>query len=122
MVADGDPPLVLGLINDTTDLFESIVANKAFVVHVADTGHQRYSEAFAGLRPSPGGLFVSLDVDDGPYGPVISDLRVRAYCRLDGVTRAGSHRIVAGRIEQADLGEPDAPLVRFRGRYRELND
>lgn len=121
VVADGEPALVLGLINDTTDLFEAVMSSEAFIVHVVEEHQHVYSERFAGLRPSPGGLFAGLDVADGPHGPVLRDLPVRAYCRLDGVSPAGFHQVVAGRIEGLDLGEPGLPLIRFRGRYRGLN-
>ena len=122
VVADGEPPLVLGLINDTTSLYDTIVDSGSFVVHVAEEHQQRMSEVFAGLRPSPGGMFTSVGFHDGPYGPVLDDLAVRAFCRLDDVSRAGSHHVISGRIEEASLGQPLAPLVRFRGRYRELSD
>ena len=122
VIADGDPPIVVGLINDTADLYDAIEGTGAFVVHVADVQHRQFSERFAGLRPSPGGLFAGLEVHDAAHGPVLIDLPVRAYCRLDNVSRAGYHRVITGRIDEADLGEPDSPLVRFRGHYRRLSD
>ena len=78
------------------------------------------SDRFAGIRPSPGGLFAGLDVTDGAHGPVITTVATRAECSLSTVADAGWYQLVEGAIESVILGEPTEPLLRFRGRYRGL--
>ena len=120
VIADGEPPLVLGLMKDTADLFTSIQETGRFVVHVAERDDRTLADRFAGLRPSPGGLFAGEEVEDTEWGPVLTRLVNRASCRLVGEVAAGYQRLVQGAIERIDLDELESPLVLFRGRYRSL--
>ncbi len=120
VVADGDPPSVLGLMNQTTDLFAAIEETGAFVVHVLEDHDSALADRFAGLRPSPGGLFVDQDVTDSRWGPVLKARTNRAFCRLIDHSPAGYQRLVRGAIERIDVEELASPLVLFRGRYRAL--
>lgn len=120
LIADGDPPFVLGLLNDTTDLWDSITRTGAFVVHLLEEQDHVLSDEFAGLRPSPGGPFSRLEVEDSGWGPVLSQRKNRAFCRLRASEAAGYQHSVRGEIERIELDELDSPLVLFRGRYRGL--
>ena len=120
VVADGDPPSVLGLMNDTTDLFAAITETGSFVVHVLERDDRLLADRFAGLRPSPGGLFVDQSVTDSQWGPVLTTIVNRACCRLLDHSLAGYQRLVRGAIERIDVEELHSPLVLFRGRYRVL--
>jgi flavin reductase (DIM6/NTAB) family NADH-FMN oxidoreductase RutF len=120
LVAEGRPSAVIGLINDTTDLWDAIVHSERFVVHVLGEDHRELAERFAGQRPSPGGLFQGLDVTEGEFGPVLTDLEDRARCRLFDSIDSGYQRIVRGLIQEVEVGELDAPLVHFRGGFRGL--
>jgi flavin reductase (DIM6/NTAB) family NADH-FMN oxidoreductase RutF len=120
LVAEGEPSLVLGLINDTTDLWERIEETGAFIVHVLREGEVRLAERFAGTRPSPGGLFEGLDTTDSEYGPVLTDHEDRVLCRFIGATVEGYHRLVRGRIEEVELGQSGSPLAHHRGKFHDL--
>lgn len=120
LVADGRPPVVLGLMNDTTDLYAAITATRSFVVHVLDRSQATLSEEFAGLRPRPGGPFAGRRVHDGPHGPVLDEVADRAFCRLVDDSEAGYQRLVRGAVEAVEVSELTSPLVLFRGRYRSL--
>lgn len=122
MVAEGRPALVLGLINDTTELFEAVMTTERFVVHVLERADRPLAERFAGLKPSPGGPFVGLELEDDPYGPVLAGLATRARCRMVGATETGYHRLVTGAIEHLDVDSLMHPLAHFRGRYRGLDE
>jgi flavin reductase (DIM6/NTAB) family NADH-FMN oxidoreductase RutF len=67
-------------------------------------------------------LFVGLDVEDGPCGPIIATLGTRAHCRLERSVETGFHRLVTGLIEQIDVEARSEPLLYYRGRYRRLGD
>ena len=122
LVADGRPPSVLGLMNDTTDLLEAIRATGRFVIHVLERADVTMSEEFAGLRPRPGGPFADRPVEDGEFGPVITSISDRALCRFTGDSEAGFQRLVRGAVEGVEVAELDSPLVLFRGRYRSLDE
>ncbi len=121
LLAQGEPWSIFGLIGETTDLWEAINETGAFVVHVLEEHHHELAERFAMLRPSPGGLFSGLDVDDSEWGPAISSLGTRAYCRYAGRTATDYHYLLNGRVERVVLHELERPLVFFRGRYRRLH-
>ncbi|MEA2499504.1 MAG: hypothetical protein QOH26_1909 [Actinomycetota bacterium] len=120
LVAEGEPSLVLGLINDTTDLWERVMETRSFVVHVLEAGDRLIAERFAGLRPAPGGLFEGVETSASDYGPVLTSHLDRAYCSFAGESQEGFHRLVRGRIENVELGEAGSPLAHLRGRYRRL--
>lgn len=122
LVAEGEPSLALGLINDLTDLYERILEMERFVIHIAHRDQRVLAERFAGLWPSPGGLFTDIPVETSDWGPLLIDLPNRARCRLVDTQDAGYQRLVRGEIEQVDLGEFGEPLAHFRGRYRGVSD
>jgi flavin reductase (DIM6/NTAB) family NADH-FMN oxidoreductase RutF len=121
LVADGEPAQMLGLLKDTTDLFDVIERTRRFVVHVLPDGESALADVFAGLRPNPGGPFAGLDLVDSEWGPVITRIADRAYCSLVDTIEAGYHRLARADIDSVEFGELDAPLVYFRGRYRKLD-
>ena len=120
LVAEGAPSVVLGLMNSTTDLYEAIRETGGFVVHLLGDEDPITADRFAGLRPSPGGLFVDVDVEDADRGPVMSAFPNRAHCRYVSAAKAGFQELVTGEIERIELDDLVAPLVYFRGRYRAL--
>jgi flavin reductase (DIM6/NTAB) family NADH-FMN oxidoreductase RutF len=122
LVAEGEPSRLVALVGEASDLWFAIEQSGSFVLHVLGVGDRQISDRFAGIRPSPGGLFVGLDVEDGPWGPTIRTLGTRAHCRLERSVETGFHQLVTGLIDQIDLEVLDEPLVYYRGRYRMLGD
>lgn len=120
IVAEGEPSVVLGLVADTTDLYAALSPGAKAVVHVLDEEAGPLGDRFAGLRPSPGGLFVGLDWQPSDYGPVLAGCSTLAYCTIRSITPAGYQQLVDAAIDSVELGPFDSPLVRFRGRYRKL--
>ncbi|MGH2695197.1 MAG: flavin reductase family protein [Actinomycetota bacterium] len=120
VVAEGEPSRLVGLVGPLTDLWDALEATAAFVVHLLPENERALADRFAGQRPSPGGLFAGLAVTASEWGPVLTDLTDRAYCRMTGWTEPGFQRLVSGVIERIELAELDDPLVYFRGRYRRL--
>jgi 3-hydroxy-9,10-secoandrosta-1,3,5(10)-triene-9,17-dione monooxygenase reductase component len=119
-VADGEPPVVTGLVGDTTDLFGAVIDTQTFVVHVLRAEDARLAEIFAGLRPNPGGPFAGLRVTNSDWGPLLESHGTRAYCRLREVADSGYQKLLIARVEKIDLDEIDDPAVYFRGRFRRL--
>ncbi|MDQ3766519.1 MAG: flavin reductase family protein [Actinomycetota bacterium] len=118
MVAE--PSTIFGLMNDLTGLWDAIHSSGAFVVHILERKDRILADTFAGLRPSPGGTFAGLDVEESDWGPVLVDKPTRAFCRYSKASPAGYGQLVWGEIERIETAELDEPLVNFRGRYRPL--
>lgn len=122
VIADGEPGRVWFLCGHNADLCEVIRASGGFVVHSLGVGADALADRFAGIRPSPGGLFVGLQVESGPWGPVLVDFPTRVSCSFVGATDVGWYLLVEGAIEEVLVGDSDEPLVRHRGYYRRLQD
>jgi flavin reductase (DIM6/NTAB) family NADH-FMN oxidoreductase RutF len=52
MVAEESPSIVLGLMNETTDLYEAFNDTRAFVVHLLGARHRVVADRFAGPTES----------------------------------------------------------------------
>jgi flavin reductase (DIM6/NTAB) family NADH-FMN oxidoreductase RutF len=121
MIAEGDPSRVYFLLGSTTDLYYGLEETGKFVVHVLEAGDEEISDVFAGLRPSPGGRFAGLNVEQSEWGPVLSDVATRAYCTYEGGDEETFFIVAEGMIDKLEVSELESPLVYFRGRYRGLS-
>jgi flavin reductase (DIM6/NTAB) family NADH-FMN oxidoreductase RutF len=119
LVAEGDPAEVLGLIDPLSELFDVLVEQGSFAIHVLGTGEQRLAGIFAGAYPVD--ALDEVEMADGEFGPIIPGARHRLGCHLLGSEEVGFAMLVRGRVDALEVA-PDAssPLVRYRGRYRRL--
>ncbi len=122
VVAEGTPPLVYALVGATSDLYLTVADTRRFVVHLCREADREIADVFAGLRPSPGGLFAGREVTASEHGPVLESLPNRAYCTVEALREESFSVLVAGRIDAVDLDGMDDPLVYFRGAYRGLRE
>ena len=122
VVAEGAPGLAYCLLGPTTDLLDVIERTGRFVIHVCTTAHRPIADVFAGIRPSPGGLFHGLDVEHTPHGPRLPGFTtVASGTYLMGREESYSTLMVA-RIDTVEAGALDDPLLYYRGAYRRLAD
>jgi 3-hydroxy-9,10-secoandrosta-1,3,5(10)-triene-9,17-dione monooxygenase reductase component len=119
LVAQGERDRILALLD--VEPAEDIRAAARFVVHVLPERERTLSDRFAGMRPSPGGLFHGLEVHQTEYGPVLDTIGTRALCTWERSTDMGYHTLIVGVIDRIELEDLDAPLVYYRGRYRRLD-
>ncbi len=117
LVSEDGPARIYFLCGTTTDLWQALLDTRAFVVHVVDRSARELADRFAGLRPSPGGLFSGLDPEDTPHGPMIPSLETRAHCSVARHHDTGVHALVVGTVERVDLHDLTEPLQYFRGGY-----
>jgi len=117
LVADGSPSYVHFLAGRGTDLWEEIQDTGAFIVHILGREHRELSDRFALTRPSPGGLFRGIEAADTDFGPEITAVGSRAYCRLVGHFDDTFHALVHGAIVEIVLDDLRDPLQYFRGEY-----
>jgi 3-hydroxy-9,10-secoandrosta-1,3,5(10)-triene-9,17-dione monooxygenase reductase component len=120
LVADGEPALVLGVLDDESQLWDAIERERRFTVAPLRAADQQLADRFAGLMPAPGGLFRSDEWLDTDYGPVLAGLGTWAGCRLTEARPCGWGLLVEATVEHIEVGPDLDPLVHHRGRYRQL--
>jgi flavin reductase (DIM6/NTAB) family NADH-FMN oxidoreductase RutF len=118
MVADGEPPRLLGLVDEESELWAAISGSGVFTVAPLRTEDRQLADRFAGLLPAPGGLFRGARWRDTPYGPVPEASTTWAGCRLEEARPVGWGLLVQGAIAQVQVGDEEDPLIHYRGRYR----
>jgi flavin reductase (DIM6/NTAB) family NADH-FMN oxidoreductase RutF len=121
LVADGKPAMVVGLVDEDSDLAGALSAGSALVVNLLGWEHRPLAEAFAGLSPAPGGVFRLGSWADTEWGPALVGAPAWLGARLrDGIgEHAGWALLVRAEIEHVEIGaSADEPLLaHFRGRY-----
>jgi flavin reductase (DIM6/NTAB) family NADH-FMN oxidoreductase RutF len=117
---EGDPALVYAAVGPNSDLFDVVQSTGKLVVHICQEGQDGLAEVFAGLRPSPGGMFASIDWEPSDWGPVLSAVPDRAFCSLQSIEERGWSGVLIGEVDNIAHTDLVAPLVHFRGAYRKL--
>jgi len=120
VVAEGEPALIYCLLGPTTDFLDVVTQTGRFVVHVCATEHREAADVFAGLRPSPGGLFAGRSFTDTSFGPLLAGFGTVALCSLVGVREESFSSLMSAHIDEVLLDDLADPLVYFRGGYRRL--
>jgi flavin reductase (DIM6/NTAB) family NADH-FMN oxidoreductase RutF len=125
LVADGVPPIVVGLVDEDSDLATAISAGSTFTVSLLTWQHRGLADAFAGLAPAPGGLFRLGSWVETAWGPVLTDSPGWLGARL--LTTVGEHAgwplLIRAEIEHAELGgeAEERLMAHVRGRYVSLS-
>jgi flavin reductase (DIM6/NTAB) family NADH-FMN oxidoreductase RutF len=123
LLADGEPPEVVGLLDEDSELADAIVQTRTFAVNLLGWNHRSLADAFAGVMPAPGGAFRLGEWADTTWGPVLSGATGWVGARLlEGEPEhAGWALLVRATVEQVQLDEPrDGILGYLHGRYRQL--
>jgi 3-hydroxy-9,10-secoandrosta-1,3,5(10)-triene-9,17-dione monooxygenase reductase component len=118
LVAEGEPPEILGLLDPLSDLRRVLESTGVFVVHVLDESDRRLASGFAGNYPVD--PYEGLEVEDTAYGPVVTGTRSIISCRFTAARAVGYQDLVTAAIERIDLDGTAAPLAYYRGRFRHL--
>ncbi len=121
VVAEGTPGLAYCLIGPTSDFLDVVAADGRFLIHVCEMEHRAVADVFAGLRPSPGGLFVDREFTQTAYGPRLAGFATVAECTFLSGREESYSTLVTARIDTVEAGNLDDPLLYFRGAYRRLD-
>ncbi len=105
LVADGEPAVVLGLLDEDSDLADVLTAptstaggGATVVVNLLGWAHRGLADAFAGVAPAPGGVFKLGGWTDSAWGPVLDGAPAWLGARVTGpVEHAGWTLLVRGR-------------------------
>ncbi|HQZ00584.1 MAG TPA: flavin reductase family protein [Propionicimonas sp.] len=120
LIANGEQPRVLALLDPLSDLAEALAASGTAAVSVLNSEQQRLAEVFAGQVPAPGGQFRESSFVDTEWGPVPADASVWAGVRLERTQDVGWSQLVTCALVQLSITGEAEPLVHYRGRYRQV--
>ncbi len=120
LVAQGDPPYLVGLLDPDSDLAVRLERgdDARFVVQLLDWQHRDLAEQFAGRMPAPGGAFRAAEFEQTDAGPRLSDASTWAECVVNDTRPVGWSLEVTARLGRVVIGEGDDALMHRRGRYR----
>lgn len=124
LVADGQPPEVIGVLDEESALAGLLLKPEATVaVSLLGWQHRRVADVFAEVMPAPGGVFTTAEWQETEWGPVLADapgwLGARVRSEPD---HAGWSLLIRAVIEHVEVGPepPDGLLGYVRGRYQAL--
>jgi flavin reductase (DIM6/NTAB) family NADH-FMN oxidoreductase RutF len=121
LVADGAPAMVVGLVDEDSDLAAVLPASSTFAVSLLGWQHRALAEAFAGLAPAPGGVFRLGSWTETDWGPTLAGAPAWLGARVTrGIgEHAGWALLIRAQVEHVEIGVVgDEPLLtHFRGRY-----
>ncbi len=119
VVVDGDPGVVLMMLDPLSDLAEALTVGVACVVNVLGPGQGDLAEVFAGRAPAPGGPFTVGRWSDGAHGPELVGSAALARGRVSHVADHETGWSVRHEVELESVDLIDlAPLRHERGTYR----
>ncbi|MFC7497584.1 MULTISPECIES: flavin reductase family protein [unclassified Nocardioides] len=117
MVANGDPPRVLVLVDPDSDLADAVARTGRAVVQLLSWTHRDLAEAFAGTAPAPGGPWRMAAFTDTEWGPRLADASTWAGVTVESAAEVGWSRQLTCVMESVTVGDDAEPLVHRRGRY-----
>jgi flavin reductase (DIM6/NTAB) family NADH-FMN oxidoreductase RutF len=120
MLAHGEEPRVLALLDPDSDLAASLEGVGVAVVQLLSWTDRGLAEAFAGTAPAPGGLFRQAEFVDTDWGPRLASATTWAGVRLETSANVGWSRLVTCLVEQVVVGADTDPLGHRRGRFTRL--
>ncbi len=114
------PPLVLFCIDLESQSAQHFERAESFAVHVLREESRELSDRFAFAK---GERFAGISWSRGAQGaPILEAALAVLECRKREWIVAGDHAIVVGEAVGLAEGEAGAPLVYFRGAYRQIKE
>jgi flavin reductase (DIM6/NTAB) family NADH-FMN oxidoreductase RutF len=118
MVANGDEPRLLALVDPDSDLLDRMRETGRVVVQLLSWPDRDLAEAFAGQMPAPGGRFTLGEWEQTGHGPRLVTAPTWASVELDSAEEVGWSDLVVARLVGVEIGADGVPLEHRRGRYR----
>ena len=114
-----DPILVLVCLDNRLTGFESFADSKHFGVSILSDSQEDISRMFAKKDSErPASIYFN-----GQMGvPLLKTSLAVMECETVATHLAGDHTIFVGRVEHADVLEPNHALLYFRGKYQRLGN
>lgn len=120
-IADGDPGMLAGLIDEDSEFAEAL--DEVFTVSILSIEHVTMAEAFAGIGPAPGGPFTLGTWQQTAWGPALEAGGGWLGARLiPGEPRhLGWGLLIEASIEHLEIGSLTA-MAHLRGTYRDMRE
>ena len=106
MVANGEPPRLLALVDPDSDLLADLRSTGRAVVQLLAWEHRGLAEAFAGTAPAPGGPFRMAEFVETDQGPRLAD--APTYAEVTLAEEGGLH---VGRLTRMGI-----PYLEIKGK------
>ncbi|MGA7271385.1 MAG: flavin reductase family protein [Acidimicrobiia bacterium] len=119
-VVEGEVARAAALVGPGADVLDAAEESGAFIAHILTEEGRRLADIFAGLRPSPGGVFATTEIEETRWGPRLMEVDDWAGCRLEEIRPLGDQHVMVGVIEDLEVSDMSGPLIYFRGEYRKL--
>lgn len=120
MLAHGEQPRLLALLDPDSDLLSVLETSGASVVQLLSWADRDLAEMFAGTAPAPGGPFRQAEFVTTEWGPRLASVTAWAGVRLESGTDVGWSRLVTCAVAHVEVGEETSPLGHRRGRFVRL--
>ena len=121
MVANGERPRVLALVDPDSDLHDGVETSGRCVVQVLGWRDRALAEMFAGTAPAPGGAFAHADWEQTEWGPRLTTATAWAYAvRLDERPMGWSVELACELVACHVVAETEPALGHRRGRFLAL--
>ena len=120
MIALGEEPCALALLDPDSDLLETLRETGRAVVVPLRWEDRGLAEAFAGTAPAPGGPFRQASWEATAYGPRLVSAATWAGVELAEEREVGWSVEVRARLVEITIGEETDLLVHHRGRFQRL--
>jgi flavin reductase (DIM6/NTAB) family NADH-FMN oxidoreductase RutF len=121
MVANGESPRLLALLDPDSDLREVLTDTGRAVVQVLSWADRALAEVFAGTAPAPGGPFRQAEFLPTAWGPRLARASTYAHVVPLAEEVVGWSVLVSCRIDEAFVGDEDGPVLGHRrGRFLPL--
>ena len=114
-----DPPLVSFCIADSLTEFETLLETDHFALNLLREDQQELSNQFAKSGPDK---WKGVSYREGPNSaPIIEPNHGALLCTKHAQYECGDHYIVVARVNEIVNGGDEAPLIFYRGKYRQLS-
>ena len=113
-----DPPLVLFCLDRAAGSEPAFATADGFAVNILGTSQAPVSVRFA--DPASERFVEDHTVEWETGAPVLAHAMAALDCRVHARYDGGDHVILVGRVLRAEVLQDTAPLVYWRGGYREL--
>ena len=121
MVANGEDPQLLALVDPDSDLLDALRDTGRAVVALLTWDDRDLAEAFAGTAPAPGGAFRMAEFTETEFGPRLAGAATYAEVSLGSEDEVGWSVLVTCPIVRAVVGDEDGPMLGHRrGRFFRL--
>lgn len=120
MLANGEPPRLLALVDPDSDLADVLADTGRCVVQLLSWADRDLAEAFAGTAPAPGGPFRQAPFEQTAFGPRLVAATTWAGVVVESTSSVGWSDLVTGVVEEVVVGDDVDPLAHRRGRWVRL--